>query len=68
MSAGGSTDVLSHRGMRMALSLKFALAFIGLVSFVLIVNGGVNMWLSYAEAKSAAVTVQREKLKPPPVA
>jgi signal transduction histidine kinase len=43
------------------LSVKFALAFLGLVSLVLIVNGGVNLWLSYDEAKHAALTVQQEK-------
>ena len=47
--------------VRMALSFKFALAFIGLVSLVLIVNGAVNMWLSYEEAKNSAVRVQQEK-------
>jgi hypothetical protein len=46
---------------KMALSLKFTFAFIGLVSFVLIVNGAVNLWLSYDEAKHAAVRVQQEK-------
>ncbi|MFI5014457.1 MAG: GAF domain-containing protein [Hyphomicrobiales bacterium] len=46
---------------KMALSLKFAAAFIGLVSVVLIVNGFVNLWLSYDEAKRAAVRVQQEK-------
>ena len=46
---------------RMSLAMKFALAFIGLVTLVLVVNGAVNVWLSYQEAKSAAVQVQREK-------
>jgi two-component system NtrC family sensor kinase len=46
---------------RVALSLKFTLAFIGLVSFVLIVNGAVSFWLSYDEAKRSAVRVQQEK-------
>jgi signal transduction histidine kinase len=47
--------------LRMGLSLKLALSFIGLVSLVLVVNGGVSMWLSYGEAKRAAVLVQQEK-------
>ena len=45
----------------MTLSWKFAAAFIGLVTFVLIVNGVINLWLSYEEAKRAAVRVQQEK-------
>jgi signal transduction histidine kinase len=45
----------------MTLSWKFAAAFIGLVTFVLIVNGVINLWLSYDEAKRAAVRVQQEK-------
>ena len=51
----------AHERRRMPLSLKFALAFLGLVSLVLIVNGAVNLWLSYNEAKRAALTVQQEK-------
>jgi len=49
------------RRVRMGLSLKFALAFVGLVSLLLIASGAVTMWLSYDEAKNAAVSVQREK-------
>ena len=45
----------------MALSWKLAIALVGLVVFVLVVNGAVNMWLSYGEAKSAALQVQQEK-------
>jgi signal transduction histidine kinase len=57
-----SAAAAAPRGrVRMALSYKFALAFIGLVSLVLIVNGAVNMWLSYGEAKDSAVRVQQEK-------
>src|SRR5260221_14008613 len=49
------------RRVRMGLSLKFALAFVGLVSLLLIAGGAINMWLSYDEAKRAAVRVQQEK-------
>ena len=57
-----SAAAAAPRGrVRMRLSFKFALAFVGLVSLVLIVNGAVNMWLSYDEAKSSAVRVQQEK-------
>ncbi len=46
---------------RTRLTLKFALAFIGLVTLVLLINGAVNVWLSYEEAKRATVRAQREK-------
>ncbi|HUK06348.1 MAG TPA: ATP-binding protein [Stellaceae bacterium] len=67
MTAIAGPTIAKNRAQRgpknrsMALSVKFALAFVGLVSFVLIVNGAVNMWLSYTEAKTAAVRVQEEK-------
>jgi len=52
----------AHVGQKhTGLAFKLALAFIGLVSLVLIANGAVNMWLSYDEARRAAVEVQREK-------
>ena len=51
----------SGKRPRMALSWKLAIALVGLVVFVLVVNGAVNMWLSYGEAKSAALQVQQEK-------
>jgi len=56
-----STAAAPRGRVRMRLSFKFALAFVGLVSLVLVVNGAVNMWLSYDEAKSSAVRVQQEK-------
>ena len=46
---------------RLTLALKFALAFIAVVSLVLLVNGAVNVWLAYGEAKSSAIRVQKEK-------
>jgi GAF domain-containing protein/HAMP domain-containing protein len=49
------------RRLRMGLSVKIALAFLGLVSLLLIASGAVSMWLSYEEAKRAAVRVQQEK-------
>src|SRR5271169_604404 len=45
----------------MGLAPKLALAFVGLVSFVLVVNGSVNMWLGYREAESAAAQIEQEK-------
>ncbi len=49
------------RGRRMPLAVKLAAALIGLVVLVLLVNGAVSMWLSYGQAKSAALQVQQEK-------
>jgi len=46
---------------RMGLSFKFALAFVGLVSLLLTLNGATNMWLNYGEARRAALRVQQEK-------
>src|SRR5918997_2963314 len=46
---------------KVPLALKFAAAFVGLVTLVLLVNGAVNLWLSYEEAKRAALQVQQEK-------
>ncbi|WP_299559174.1 GAF domain-containing protein [Enterovirga sp.] len=45
----------------MPLAAKLAAALIGLVTLVLLVNGAINLWLSYQEAKTAAVSVQQEK-------
>ncbi len=59
-TAAPISDRRSRRG-RMGLSLKFALALIGLISLALLANGAVNMWLSYGETKRAAVLVQQEK-------
>jgi class 3 adenylate cyclase/HAMP domain-containing protein len=43
------------------LSVKFALAIVGVVFTVLIFSGAVNLWLSYNEAKAAALRVHQEK-------
>jgi signal transduction histidine kinase len=48
-----------HR--RLPLAAKLAIALIGLVTVVLLVNGAVNLWLNYEEAKRGAVRVQQEK-------
>jgi signal transduction histidine kinase len=45
----------------MSLAVKSALAFVGLVSFVLLLSGGINMWLSYGQARRAAMSVQAEE-------
>ena len=61
MSAEALPTAAPKKRRRMALALKFALALIGLVTFVLVVNGLINVWLSYDEAKRSSVRVQREK-------
>ena len=48
-------------GRRLSLSRKFTLAFIGLVTFVLLTNGAINLWISYTEGKANAVRLQQEK-------
>jgi signal transduction histidine kinase/CheY-like chemotaxis protein len=57
-----AVKALTNKGQRrIPLALKFALAFIGLVTSVLVINGLVQVWLAYTEAKRASVQVQREK-------
>ncbi|MDB5512788.1 MAG: multi-sensor signal transduction histidine kinase [Enterovirga sp.] len=51
----------SRARRRMPLALKLGIALVGLVTLVLLVNGAVNLWLNYEEAKRAAVSVQQEK-------
>ena len=46
---------------RLPLAAKLALAFIGLVALVLLVNGAIEAWLGYDHAKRAALEVQGEK-------
>ena len=48
---------------RKGLAFKLALAFICLVSLVLIGNGVINMWLSYNEAQQNAVSILQEKAR-----
>ena len=43
------------------LARRLARAFVGLVAAALAINGAINMWLSYEEATSSAIGVQREK-------
>ncbi len=51
----------ARRHRRLGLAVKLALAFIGLVSLVLVVSGALDMWLGYREAEDAAVQIQQEK-------
>jgi two-component system, NtrC family, sensor kinase len=51
----------ARRRMRMGLAAKLALAFVGLVSLVLVVSAVVSSWLGYYQAESAAIRIQQEK-------
>jgi two-component system NtrC family sensor kinase len=49
------------RGRTLSLGQRLTLAFLGLVTAVLLVNGSIGMWLAYEEATEAAVRVEQEK-------
>ena len=57
----GPTSTQSGRTGRLSLAQKLALAFVALVALVLLINGALSMWLTYDQAKHAAVRVQQEK-------
>jgi two-component system NtrC family sensor kinase len=48
---------------RLPLSGKFAVAFVGLVTLVLLINGVVDLSLNFEDAKRTAIEVQREKAR-----
>src|SRR5271157_3614424 len=48
-------------GRRRRLFAKYAAALVGLVSLVLLINGSLDVWFSYDEARDAAIRLQREK-------
>ncbi len=50
-----------HERGRLSLAQKFAVAFLGLVAAVLLINGAIDMWLTYRDARVQAVLVQQEK-------
>jgi signal transduction histidine kinase len=52
---------IDERGRGLSLAQKFALAFLGLVSATLVVNGAIDMTLTYREARQQAVLAQQEK-------
>lgn len=45
----------------LSLAQRLALAFLGLVAAVLVVNGSISMYFAYREATAAAVRVEQEK-------
>ncbi len=51
------------RWLRLPLSAKFAVAFVGLVSLVLLINGAVDLTLNYQDAKRTAIETQRTKAR-----
>ena len=57
MNRTGRLSALMPKGI----ARRLTRAFLGLVAGALAVNGAINMWLSYEEATSSAVGVQREK-------
>ncbi len=59
----GAANQPARNRLRMGLALKLALAFVGLVSLVLVVNGSVEMWLGYRAAENAAEQIQQEKAR-----
>ena len=65
VSAEGPGGLTPARGIarRIPLAVKFSIAFVALVTLVLLVNGAVNLWLAYGEARRAAVQVQQEKAR-----
>lgn len=49
------------RRWRLPLAVKIGVALVGLVVMVLLVNGAVNVWLSYGQGTRAALEIQQEK-------
>ena len=61
-AADGNAPLAARRsGPRRRLFAKYAAAFVGLVTLVLLINGSLDVWFSYDEAKDAAVQLQHEK-------
>ena len=53
----------ARRFGRSSLAAKLSVAFLGLVAFVLIVNGAIDTYLTYGQAKRAALEVEAEKAR-----
>jgi signal transduction histidine kinase len=62
-SAVPAEPIIPARRFRLPLSAKFAVAFVGLVTLVLLINGVVDLTLNYQDAKRTAIEVQREKAR-----
>jgi two-component system, NtrC family, sensor kinase len=63
LAVAGAPKPSANRHFRFGLAVKLAIAFIGLVSLVLVVSGGLDMWLGYDQAEDAAVQIQQEKAR-----
>ena len=59
----GSAGSEAPKRFRVPLSGKFAVAFVGLVTLVLLINGVVDLSLNFQDAKRTAIEVQREKAR-----
>jgi GAF domain-containing protein/CheY-like chemotaxis protein len=60
--AAAPTGADSATGLRrLSLAAKLAIAFLGLVAGVLLVNGAIDMGLTYRDARARAVQEQQEK-------
>ncbi|HEY3908655.1 MAG TPA: ATP-binding protein [Stellaceae bacterium] len=59
----GAAGQPARRRLRIGLAPKLALAFVGLVSFVLLVSAGLEGWLGYRDAETAAIQIQQEKAR-----
>jgi signal transduction histidine kinase len=51
----------SRNALRRSLFTKYFLSFVGLMSLVLLVNGAVDSWLDYRQARQTAIQLQEEK-------
>src|SRR5260221_9433876 len=54
-------DRAGAQGPRGRLFRKYVLLFIGLVSFVLLLNSALDFWFTYDENKAALFLIQQEK-------
>ncbi|MFT5111538.1 MAG: two-component system NtrC family sensor kinase [Parasphingorhabdus sp.] len=67
MTAGtglrGSPIETDSKRRTLSLAQKFAVAFLGLVTAVLLINGVIDMLITYHDARVQAVQVQQEKAK-----
>ncbi|TGD97336.1 GAF domain-containing protein [Methylobacterium nonmethylotrophicum] len=63
LAAAAASREPARAARRIPLAVKLAIALVGLVTVVLLVNGAVNLLLNYDEAKRNAVRVQQEKAR-----
>ena len=47
--------------MKLGLFFKYVLTFVGLVVFVLVINGALDLYFVYQDNRRASIDVQREK-------